>query len=825
MSETLPPFDETGLSQEDQEALHAFLVKEDWESKLTSEAQDDLIAHEQDEPSLDEMLALFCEEVDDDIAMMRQALQQAERDDQLQPALLTTLTRPAHKIRGTAGAMGYHTMAELAHMIEIVIEQVTRGTLFPLIAFNVVERMVTILEEMLNTLVETGQEDDTPYRAFLEELKHLGLDLAAQPSLQQPPTQEGAGGGKPRPYPRRGSTSDGEGRGDPSGRPACDEPSTIRVEARRIDQLALHIEELAYTIPAVENAEEQLENALQKLQAAQARVQSLEEMLMVQVSLGDSLVAMSRPIYYNSHENHPPSSLIARILTRASQHQGMLLRGEMPSKDTSPPEERYRCAPNSLPRTRSRLVKADGARPWDELELERTMERERLLLALHEAIADVSLAQANVRSVFLHLRMHTRRYIAQTATMRGDIHSLCVVPFRRLASALRKTIAESEFAHFLPIQCEVTGEATEIDQDILEGLKQPLLQLVRTCLSDALMMQSDSIREQHTIWLRVQAIGSEAVIEIGFSMMVHGGAIDAVRPSIQHLNGVISSQRNATGGISFHIRLPRSQGAVRCLQVRAGEQRVIVPFVQVQRISEGAEVQCNKLYTLHELLGMSETAQSTPHIQPVLILLQHPSRLIVGVAVDEVEREVELMVRPLASYLQRPGITGAAIDGTGSVLLMVDLPELVRHYVTVHPVTVSQGQQNLHLELPKQRSPQILIADDSMLMRQSLLMLLEQEGYSVREAQDGVEALEQLVEQPPDAFILDMDMPNLNGFDLLNIMHLYPELGNVKIVMLTSRSSEKDRHHALKLGAHAYLLKPCQQEQLLETLQNLLVRD
>jgi chemosensory pili system protein ChpA (sensor histidine kinase/response regulator) len=67
-------------------------------------------------------------------------------------------------------------------------------------------------------------------------------------------------------------------------------------------------------------------------------------------------------------------------------------------------------------------------------------------------------------------------------------------------------------------------------------------------------------------------------------------------------------------------------------------------------------------------------------------------------------------------------------------------------------------------------------------------------------------------------------MPNLNGYDLLSIMGLYPELASVKIVMLTSRTSEKHRQRAHELGAHAYLTKPCNHEALLTTIQVLLAR-
>jgi chemosensory pili system protein ChpA (sensor histidine kinase/response regulator) len=68
-------------------------------------------------------------------------------------------------------------------------------------------------------------------------------------------------------------------------------------------------------------------------------------------------------------------------------------------------------------------------------------------------------------------------------------------------------------------------------------------------------------------------------------------------------------------------------------------------------------------------------------------------------------------------------------------------------------------------------------------------------------------------------------MPNLSGFDLLNVMKDYPELARVKTIMLTSRTSEKHRQRALELGALEYLTKPCDQEVLLSTIARLLNQD
>ena len=93
------------------------------------------------------------------------------------------------------------------------------------------------------------------------------------------------------------------------------------------------------------------------------------------------------------------------------------------------------------------------------------------------------------------------------------------------------------------------------------------------------------------------------------------------------------------------------------------------------------------------------------------------------------------------------------------------------------------------------------------------------------EAEDGIQTLEQLSKEALDLLLLDIEMPNLNGYDVLNIIRAQQRFPGLKIVMLTSRSSEKHKQRARELGAHAYLTKPCPQDLLLETIQSLLVKD
>jgi CheY-like chemotaxis protein len=154
---------------------------------------------------------------------------------------------------------------------------------------------------------------------------------------------------------------------------------------------------------------------------------------------------------------------------------------------------------------------------------------------------------------------------------------------------------------------------------------------------------------------------------------------------------------------------------------------------------------------------------------------------------------------------------------------MPDMPELIRNY-TQRLYNANNKNSGTTQVAPNIRRTQakILLADDSVVLRNTLVQMLKHVNYLVLEARDGLEALEQLIQHVPDVFLLDVEMPNLNGYDLMGIMRLYPSLAAVKIIMLTSRSSPKHVQHAMDLGAHAYLTKPCSQELLVETIQKML---
>ena len=116
---------------------------------------------------------------------------------------------------------------------------------------------------------------------------------------------------------------------------------------------------------------------------------------------------------------------------------------------------------------------------------------------------------------------------------------------------------------------------------------------------------------------------------------------------------------------------------------------------------------------------------------------------------------------------------------------------------------------------PVQKAPLVLVVDDSLTVRRVTQRLLAREGYRVTLAKDGLEALTRLAEERPAVLLTDIEMPRMDGFDLLRNVRAEPRLAGLPVVMITSRIAQKHRDFAVQLGVDHYLGKPFSEEDLL----------
>jgi chemosensory pili system protein ChpA (sensor histidine kinase/response regulator) len=195
----------------------------------------------------------------------------------------------------------------------------------------------------------------------------------------------------------------------------------------------------------------------------------------------------------------------------------------------------------------------------------------------------------------------------------------------------------------------------------------------------------------------------------------------------------------------------------------------------------------------------------------------------VAVIVDSIVGSQDIVVKSLGNHLQKiPGIVGATIGGDGCVIPILDTADLINQDST-NVLDFAEYQTS---SSSSQRPTMAMVIDDSISVRRVTENLLSSAGWEVVTAKDGVDALEKLVEldSAPDVFLCDMEMPRMDGLELVRQLREQQEFELTPIVMVTSRASEKHRHKAFDAGATDYVVKPFNDEKLLDLISTLVQR-
>jgi chemosensory pili system protein ChpA (sensor histidine kinase/response regulator) len=193
----------------------------------------------------------------------------------------------------------------------------------------------------------------------------------------------------------------------------------------------------------------------------------------------------------------------------------------------------------------------------------------------------------------------------------------------------------------------------------------------------------------------------------------------------------------------------------------------------------------------------------------------------VAFVVDQLLGGREVVVKTLGNHLRRVhGIIGSTLMGDGSIVLILHVSELMRDDLR-QPMSRSSFRPALSPRAVE--IPEVLIVDDSFSVRRVVANFIRSAGWHPVQAKDGLEALEiiQRAPKPPDVILLDIEMPQMDGYELTSTLRAHPTYRHIPIVMLTSRAGEKHRQKAFEVGATEYLVKPYQDEVLLNLIRRL----
>ena len=315
-----------------------------------------------------------------------------------------------------------------------------------------------------------------------------------------------------------------------------------------------------------------------------------------------------------------------------------------------------------------------------------------------------------------------------------------------------------------------------------------------------------------------------------------GVGMDVVHSQIKACGGRLEINSLPGRGTTFRIWLPYTLAVSDCLLMQVGSERYAVPMSGIHGVTrlyadqlaqwqQGGLTHVSHLGAEYRLVGLSSLLGMPDKVITELggehpVLLVHVAGSHWALVADTLLGTRDIVMRPLGTRVAGiPGIGGATLLSDGGVVLILDLQSLIG--TRGRPGTEGGTPVQPAVGTMVARMPRIMVVDDSITVRRVTTRLLEQHGMAAMTARDGVEALQKVQEQMPDLILLDVEMPRMDGFELLANLKSNPALQAIPVVMITSRTGDKHRNRALALGAGAYLGKPYQEADLLETIGEL----
>jgi chemosensory pili system protein ChpA (sensor histidine kinase/response regulator) len=390
---------------------------------------------------------------------------------------------------------------------------------------------------------------------------------------------------------------------------------------------------------------------------------------------------------------------------------------------------------------------------------------------------------------------------------------------------------------------------------IMLSLRREGAELVLELSDDGAGLNFAAIRtkgEEKGLLLPEQPATSEELIALllrpGFSTATavtqvsgRGVGMDVVNEAIRAMRGALFIQTDAGQGTRFIIRLPFSLAVTQALLVQAGEGVFAIPLLSIEvvtRLKEsefqayltGEPVQhpySDRHYPVHNL-GILVSSEHVLPFEEVKdrrppTLLFRSAEASAALQVEAVMRNQEIIVKPMSPQFNGvPGISGATVLGDGRVVVVLELAALVRNIGSQRQKQMESRALRAARQDTRPEKLNVMVIDDSITMRKVTARILERHNIHAITAKDGLDAVAMLQTQVPDLAILDIEMPRMDGFEVAAHIRNQTHLRHLPIIMVTSRSGEKHRERAMSLGVNHYLTKPYQEDQLIESIRNIL---
>ena len=301
-----------------------------------------------------------------------------------------------------------------------------------------------------------------------------------------------------------------------------------------------------------------------------------------------------------------------------------------------------------------------------------------------------------------------------------------------------------------------------------------------------------------------------------------GVGMDVVHNVINEVRGMIRSSTKLGKGSTFELQLPLTLSVLRALLVEINDEPYGFPLVTVDHVvqlpqKQIKEVEGRQYFTLNEKrIGIVSAQQvfKTPAKTPAnededLFIIVFSDRLNqYGLTVDGLLGVRDLVVQTLNPKLGKvKDISSGAILEDGTPILVIDVDDVFRSMDQLISGNRLMRIGKLDDSGAEKRIRRILVADDSITVREVERKMLSARGYEVDVAVDGMEAWNTVRANYYDLIVSDIDMPRMNGFELVENIKNDPNLRQLPVIIVSYKDREEDRIRGLEVGADYYLTK------------------
>jgi len=806
----------------------------------------------------DEVLEFFIPEAEEHLQVITECLLSLESNPN--PDEIHRLFRSIHTIKGSAAQVGLHRISAIAHRAEDLIGYLREGLLKP--NSEIVDVCLESID-VLKRFIYRKWTSEAEMAAAVDPLLTRIAELTPEPSESDAAEEQVAVA--PSGESARSESVESQAQSSESAPSRAPQPlqqaRSIRISLDRLDRMMNAVGELVINRTRMLGRLTELSKLVEVLNFSKAR-------------LGAKVSEFQ--------EKHEFSLLPSSLLPNKNQKSDTF-RGYFPRGGESDSEHLF---------------------GFTELEMDRYDDFNLLSRSLTEISADVTEVLGQLEAFMGRVDTDIDEFTKLAHNLQDEITAARMVPIGNLYTRLSRTVRDASKSAGKPIELSLEGAETELDNNLIQYISDPLIHLVRNAVAHGI--ESPEARRQagkpekghihvrayhrgNHIFIEVRDDGRgidyervrEGAIESGLASPVtaaelserelreflfrpgfstasstselagRGVGLDVVRANVHALNGEVEVQSEKGSGACFTVKVPLTLIISQALFVRCGKSTFAFPLAVVEEIRrlrpEQIEDVGGKLLTrvrdvVTEVVRL-DLQLSLPPLEPqngyFHMVIAKVAGKQVGVVVEEVLGKDEIVIKNLGHYLRRVKLfPGTTIAPDGSLILLIDLNRLAsvdtaeRHALPASSPAarvfapgseaVAAGTIPSEAVDAIENDRVIVVADDSISVRKFVARMLEKAGYRVKVASDGLEASEIIAQVGCHLVITDLEMPRMNGYELMDHLRQDPVTRRIPILVVTSRAGAKHRDRAMKVGASAFLTKPVQEDQLISTVETLI---